>query len=188
VPDSQHKEWNVALDPSAYRHIFELPCPVYWMPCFDDLAKFEAQTHGTYWRFQQGEVLRHVSPLLQNYFLYAFSRNTDQRWLSQILNSVNQQVLETQSNSWRNMWCTAGFLHLAGLTATTNGELVEQANIGDSETLFHFRPVKVHLEDSGMHRWELTDQPNNHFLFEVNDIQTYMRQMPVVLRKLLERI
>ncbi|MBC7078563.1 MAG: nucleoside hydrolase, partial [Synergistales bacterium] len=29
-------EWNVTLDPEAYQAMFALPCPVYWMPCFED--------------------------------------------------------------------------------------------------------------------------------------------------------
>ena len=28
-------EYNVVLDPLSYAAIFALPCPVYWMPCFD---------------------------------------------------------------------------------------------------------------------------------------------------------
>ncbi|HOJ33022.1 MAG TPA: hypothetical protein PKY35_08420 [Candidatus Hydrogenedentes bacterium] len=188
LPGNHDKEWNVALDPAAYRQIFEIPCPIYWMPCFDDLARFESHAHGSYWRFRQGDVLDHLSPAVQNYFLYALSRSTDQRWLSQILGGVNSVALEIQSKSYRNMWCTAGFLHLAGLTVTRAGDLVPRFDIPESETLFHFRPVRISWENSGANRWEPTDQPGRHFLFEVNDVEKYKSTMPTILRKLLEKL
>ena len=30
-------EYNVELDPFSYQSVFQLPCPIYWMPCFHSL-------------------------------------------------------------------------------------------------------------------------------------------------------
>ena len=188
VPDLKHKEWNVALDPWAYRALFDLPCPVYWLPCFDDLAKFESQVHGSFWRFRQGDILNYLSPPVQNYFLYALTRSTDQRWMSQITGSVNTKALEIQGSAYRNMWCTAGFLHLAGLTVTRNGDLASRTDFADSDTLFHFRPIRVELDQSDVSRWEFVDESENRFLFEVSDVAQYKARMPMALRALLEKL
>lgn len=34
-------EYNVALDPYAYSVMFDLPCPLYWMPCFHNVESME---------------------------------------------------------------------------------------------------------------------------------------------------
>jgi len=50
-------EYNVDLDPLSYSSIFSIPCPVFWMPCFETApsrpykATFEMGTYGTYYNF-----------------------------------------------------------------------------------------------------------------------------------------
>ena len=56
-------EYNVVLDPVSYAAIFELPCPVYWMPCFDVVPgpqdeSFAAGAYGTYYRFSRRTFCR----------------------------------------------------------------------------------------------------------------------------------
>ena len=44
-------EWNVGLNGGAYAVTFELPCPIYWMPCFHGVSKTGviAAEYGTDW-------------------------------------------------------------------------------------------------------------------------------------------
>ncbi len=77
-------EYNVALDPVSYAAIFELPCPVYWMPCFEVVpgpqdTSFAVAKYGTYYRFQQKEILPRLSPRLQNYFAFMFKQGFPER-------------------------------------------------------------------------------------------------------------
>jgi inosine-uridine nucleoside N-ribohydrolase len=38
--EAARKEWNVRLDPAGYAAIFDLPCPVYWLPCFHTVKAY----------------------------------------------------------------------------------------------------------------------------------------------------
>ena len=50
-------EYNVNLDPASYAAIFDLPCPVYWLPCFEvapgEGVPFAPGDFGTFYRFAQ---------------------------------------------------------------------------------------------------------------------------------------
>jgi len=55
-------EYNVNLDPASYATLFDLPCPLYWLPCYDHLDPHgpdprAVMRHGTYYQFSMGEVL-----------------------------------------------------------------------------------------------------------------------------------
>jgi len=68
-------EWNVHLNRGAYATVFELPCPVYWLPCFNTFANTAITgEYGANWSFQQKEVLSHLSTRAQVYFAYVFEQ------------------------------------------------------------------------------------------------------------------
>ncbi|MHC4147365.1 MAG: nucleoside hydrolase, partial [Planctomycetota bacterium] len=49
-------EYNVTLDKYAFAAIFDLPCPVYWMPCFEDMESRRERPireYGTHYKFRQ---------------------------------------------------------------------------------------------------------------------------------------
>ena len=93
-------EYNVALDPHAYATIFDLPCPVYWMPCFETLQEpFQVSEFGTFYRFRQGDVLPHLSEGVQNFFAYVFRTAAEGKnppsqtdWLQRLLARSGCQV------------------------------------------------------------------------------------------------
>ncbi|HEY5583315.1 MAG TPA: hypothetical protein VIK78_02350 [Ruminiclostridium sp.] len=76
--DMEKLEYNVSLDPFSYRGIFNIPCPIYWMPCFEIYPKppamdyeFTKGEYSTYYKFRQDEILPYLSDKVQKYFLYA---------------------------------------------------------------------------------------------------------------------
>ena len=128
-------EWNASLEPAAYAALFRAPCPVYWLPCFEVVHPapadlFRAAEYGSFYRFRQGEILPCLSPRVQNYFLYMFgaggsgganAASRDPPWLRHLTGPVDAEALAAQNRGERNMWCTAGFLHAAGLSVTGEG-------------------------------------------------------------------
>lgn len=192
-------EWNVSLDPAAYAAIFELPCPVYWMPCFDGLAPgpdrpARVGPFGTFYRFRQGEVLPHLSPAVQNYFAYMFSQGRSlgkpsqaspmrPDWLHTLNTKPDPALLERLGAMDRAMWCTAGFLHAAGLTVTPEGNLVplQQA----SQAVFSFDPIEVACSPQGVTTWKPAEGTSNRFIFHVRDVAQYETAMTTALRTVL---
>ncbi len=195
-------EWNVSLDPGAYAAIFELPCPVYWMPCFDGLPPgpgrpLRVGPFGTYYRFRQGEVLPHVSPAVQNYFAYMFLHGRslgkpDQTplpgtdWLRALLAKPDPALGERLGAMDRNMWCTPGFLHAAGLTVTPEGQLVPLAS--SAQAVFTFDPIEVSCSREGVTMWKPAQGASNRYIFHVRDVARYEAAMTAALRTLLKRL
>lgn len=195
-------EWNVGLDPGAYAAIFELPCPVYWMPCFDGLPPGPGRPprvgpFGTFYRFRQGDVLPHLSPAVQNYFAYMFlhgrslakpTETTPPRpgWLRTLLAQPDPVLAERLGAMDRAMWCTAGFLHSAGLTVTSEGEIAPLAQTAHS--VFTFDPIEVSCSPQGITTWKPAGGTSNRFIFHVRDVAHYESAMTAALRTLLKRL
>lgn len=182
-------EYNVTIDPYSYSKMFKLPCPLYWMPCWHELEANKApavNTHGTYWRFNQGEILPFLSQQMQRFFAYALGKVTDDRWLSYLKYPLNKDTIEMQSTMRREMWCTAGFLHAAGKTVTADGEIVP---IGTPEInpVFEFIPINVVCGDDGRITWEFSDS-DNRFIFKILDIENYETAMTKALKSLICRL
>lgn len=195
-------EWNVHLDPAAYRAAFDLPCPIYWMPCFEEVPSgpgedFKTAEYGTFYRFQQGEVLREVSPALRNFFAYMFLHGNLLRdgdkpftprpdWL-RFLVAEPDPVLAARIDSMdRNMWCTAGFLHAVGLTVTHDGRVIPARAAADP--VFTFDRVTVSFAEGGATQWEEADAAAAsppRFIFHVRNVSCYPSAMTSAMRSLL---
>ena len=80
------REYNVELDPASYAAIFAVPCPVYWLPCFERLGPggtFSplAARHGTFYQFRMGEVFSRLTPPMQRFFLSMLDQEPATNWL-----------------------------------------------------------------------------------------------------------
>ena len=182
----QALEYNVALDPDAFDAVFDIPCPIFWAPCFDTTAKmFEGGTYGTFYRFTQGEILPYVSDALQKYFAYALGCVMDPRWLSYLALPKNEGMLRYYCEQVRHMWCTAGFLHCAGKTVAKDGSIVPNASPVDA--LFSFEPIEATC-GAGRVTWTHTDRPTNRYIFKINHIDAYAAAMTKAMKSLLMQL
>ncbi|MGE5294742.1 MAG: hypothetical protein ACM3VT_07925, partial [Solirubrobacterales bacterium] len=175
------------LDRLAYRAVFDLPCPVYWMPCFETLDgpdPWRTAEFGTYYRFRQSEILPYLSRQVQNYFAYMFARKTDHSWLRTLDGKPDEAVLADQATKDRAMWCTAGFFHAAGYTITPDGS-TPRRNAGAADAVFSFDPVR--LTGAGPDGSDWTSDPNaaNRFIFHVRDTQRYGPAVTQAMKSLL---
>jgi hypothetical protein len=180
-------EYNVTLDRNAFAAIFDLPCPVYWMPCFEELGsprQWEVREYGTHYKFRQEKILPHLSDMVQNYFAYMFGKYTDSNWLGYLKGKKDEVLLAKVGSMDRNMWCTAGFLHAAGYTATHDGQIVSR-NEKHAEPVFTFDAVKVKCDDNGVTHWIGDDNSKDRFIFHVRDRDNYQSAMTAAMKSLL---
>jgi hypothetical protein len=173
-PANQKIEWNVGLEPAAYAAIFDIPCPIYWMPCIN----------GTYYNFQQSLILPHLSDKVQNYFAYMFARKTDHNWLAYLTGPKDQALLGEQGGKKRNMWCTAGFFHATGQTVLSDGTVVGLEKARD-KGVFAFEPVRIECDDTGRTRWTSDANSSSRFIFRVRDKESYGPAMTSAMKSLL---
>jgi hypothetical protein len=184
---SSKLEYNVTLDRNAFAAIFDLSCPVYWMPCFEELGsprQWEVREYGTYYKFRQNDILPHLSDMVQNYFAYMFGKYTDSNWLGYIKGKKDEALLAKVGSMFRNMWCTAGFLHAAGYTVTHDGQIVS-LNEKHAEPVFTFDAVKVKCDDNGVTHWAHDESSKDRFIFHVRDTDNYQSAMTDAMKSLL---
>lgn len=185
--DNGRLEYNVALDPGAYAGIFRLPCPVYWMPCFHSVfapgGEMEVGEFGTFYRFRQEALFDRLSPRMQNYLLNMLARRESSRWLTCLDAPVDPRLRAHFGALDRNMWCTGGFLHAAGLTVHLDGTIAPLGEQPERE-VFEFVPVSVQCGDDGRCRWE-AKADSDRFIFRVRDERAYPGAMTAALGELL---
>ena len=180
-------EYNVTLESYAFAAIFDLPCPVYWMPCFEELesgGQQEVNEYGTHYKFRQDEILPGLSDMVQNYFAYMFGKYTDSNWLGYLKGTKDEALLSKVGSMDRHMWCTAGFLHAAGYTVSRDGQIVS-LNEKHAQPVFTFDAIKVKCADNGLTHWVGDDSSKGRFIFHVRDTENYQSAMTGAMKSLL---
>ncbi len=190
---AQRLEWNVNLDPANYAAIFEAPCPVYWLPCFEVVHRrsrelLRVSEFGSFYRFRQEEILPRLSARMQNYFLSMYAAGDRKAaaagggrpWQQQLDAPVDAALLAAQAGRDRNMWCTAGFLNAAGLAVTKAGEVVPRATARDP--VFVFEPIRVQCTAAGVTTWSRDPTSTNRFLLRVTDVERYGPALTAALK------
>ena len=181
------REYNVTLDKRAFAAIFDVPCPVYWMPCFEEMETRRERSireYGTHYEFRQTQILPHLSPSVQNYFAYMFGRYTDHNWLHYLKGPRDEALLSKVGDMVRHMWCTAGFFHAAGYTVTRDGKIVSRDKNSD-QAVFSFDPIKIRCTDNGVTEWTPDDRSKQRFIFHVRDVEHYQSAMTTAMKSLL---
>ncbi len=188
-------EYNVKLDPASYAAMFELPCPLYWMPCFEHAkGPFRVAEWGTYYSFRHENVLPALSPRVQNYFGMMYRHGQAAKtgetesagawnWLRGLEAPVDAEQMAALGPASRAMWCTAGFLHAAGKTVTRGGEIVARG--ATAEPVFTFDPIRVRCGANGVTEWAADAKARQRWIFHVRDVERYAAAMGAALRTLL---
>ena len=197
VPD----EYNVAIDRKAFVRIFQLPCPVYWMPCLKAIEENRVilGENDCWYKFQQQEILPDLSNSMQNYFIFAFKVGwqpdpksevlksfsyTNFQWLRAIKSEPNRQDIVKYGGFERNMWSTPAFLHCAGKTVTCEGKIIDCEKLKQDDAAFAFKPVKIKIKNDEIIEWSLTEEPTNRYIFHKNT-KCYDVAMTKALKELL---
>lgn len=180
-------EYNVELNPAGYAALFDLPCPIYWCPCWHMTEHHHVGRHGTFWRFPHNDVLATLREDVQKYFLYMFDQEPSHRWLTYLRRPLDARQWAYFMEQKRNMWSTASLLHAASLTVTVDGEIVDLAS-GQS-SVFHFVPVRVTCDDDGRTSWEAGSSGKAaRYLFEITEEAAYAGAMTTALCSLLREL
>ena len=199
--DGDPNEYNVTLDSKAFARIFQLPCPVYWMPCLKAIKddKVVLGEYDCWYKFKQQEILPDLSHNMQNFFMFAFKPGwqpnpkseveklfsyANFQWLRAITSEPNTQDVTKYGSFERNMWSTPAFLHSAGKTVTFKGEIIDCNKIEKDSAVFSFKPIKIKINDDGVIEWSLAEGSTNRYIFQKNT-ENYDAAMTKALKKLL---
>ncbi len=152
-------EWNVRMEPVAYKALMSSGLPIYWCPCVTGAfapPSAEEISEGRafctfYFADNQRELLSGCRKEARNYFAYALDRSTADPIA--FLEGPEQEL----PTDGRNMWCTAPLLHASGreIYRTQDGEYLactpaeaRRKGIGQNRVdVFGFEPVRLEFED-----------------------------------------
>jgi hypothetical protein len=192
APDARREPWleyNVELDPGAYASMFDVPCPLYWLPCLERTSPVQPDhdplgPNASWFKFPMREVLPHLAPPLQRFFLSMLDQEPATDWLRSLSAPVDAAKLESWGNRLRNMWCTAGFLHLAGLVQPAHGPLAS-AKAARADAPYRFVEVQVECDDQGRTRWRPGRSKPPRYKLEVADAANYAKAMTEAIKELI---
>ncbi len=180
-------EYNVMLDKTAYAAIFDLPCPLYWLPCFEGTESDGGpvvREYASHYVFRQSEILSKLSPPLKNYFAGMFSRDTRADWLNALHDTPDDAFLAEQGKKDRHMWCTAGFFHLAGYSVSAKGDIVQRDKASETGVCA-FEPIQVTCGEEGITRWRADPNSKSRFILHIRDKANYASAMTMAMSTLL---
>ncbi len=180
----QELEFNVRLNPQAYAALFDLPCPLYWAPCWHECGIREVGEWGSFYWLAHTDILPHLHPRLQHYFAFMFAQEESPLWLRALAEPSNTRWREDLLRQRRGMWSTASLLHAAGYAANKNG-LCERE---DKDAVFAFVPANVRCDDDGRTHWSRANEQGDRYILRVKDTAHYASAMTAAVKELLEGI
>ena len=181
--DSGEMEWNVKLDPKPYAQIFRLPCPIYWLPCWNRPGK--RGRNGSYWVFRQDRAFAYARPETLNYFVGMLGKRPATEWLKMIEGPVDHLACMAFGRQNRNMWCTAGFLHAAGLAVRCDGTIARLG--GDTgKAVCRFIPIEVTCTEEGRTAWKPSAKETGRFIIDIVDESVYDEAMTRAITTLIQ--
>ena len=180
-------EFNVRLDPAAYAAMFDLPCPLYWFPCWNVTEVRQSGGSGSFYWLPHREALAEISNSAANFFAYMFSKSTEPKWLRAMSSPPPAELWEYILAGKRGMWSTGSLLAAAGLAVTRDGDIVPTGEADDA-AVFRLIPVEATCADDGRTTWrerpaEPVMAPGGsrttapRWMFSVTDVPRYPEAM-----------
>jgi hypothetical protein len=169
-------EFNVRLDPAAYAAMFDLPCPLYWFPCWHTTEQRESGADGSFYWLPHREALAGISAGLANYFAYMFDKSANPKWLRAMKTMPPATAWEKILGEKRGMWSTASQFAAAGLSVTKAGEIVPTEDAG-SAAVFKLTPVEATCADDGRTTWKRVGTPTGRWMLSVTEPARYPAAM-----------
>lgn len=177
-------EYNVEIDRYAFLTIMRSGLPMYWCPCF-------GEEYGTFWTFQQREVLDTAPLPVQNYFVFALTKRKGIDPITTLSAPLNSNKKKRIWKGFRNMWCTAPFIHAAGrkiykLANERYVTLTAPPNNAKEIQLFEFVPAFVSVDNDLRIEIDLQKGEVNMHVFRVLNKTEYGKVLTSCLRELFK--
>ncbi|MDO5552239.1 MAG: hypothetical protein Q4G68_00630 [Planctomycetia bacterium] len=181
-PDEE--EYNITANRAGQAALFnDVPCPVYWFPCWHTTLDWKMGGNATYFEGAHELLLNEASPALRYFMYYMFSHSQDVNWMRNMENGVEDdpwfKMIRTQNNGARSLWATTSLFMLANRTVTRDGDIVATDEVDPNDALYRLENIHVKADDRGRITWNYCDEESNRKIFHVLDDEKYC---PAMLR------
>jgi pyrimidine-specific ribonucleoside hydrolase len=164
------REWNVGLDPEAYRGLWRTGLPIHWYPCATERGAFNADhERGTYWKTTHRAIFRDAAPSLRAWFAFALTGDGRGDIIGALADDVHADVWNRILDMERNMWATVSLVMAAGrvLAKTPEGWRFVSSGVVTKEFVWPWRldPIEATVTPEAGIGWRLTEAKQNALLF-----------------------
>lgn len=185
-------EWNVMLDPMAFRILWDSGLSIHWFPCATEAGAFDPEPErGTHWSATHAELLRDVSPSWRGWFGYGLSGSAREDLPEAMADLRDGEVWAKLDVERRSMWSTASLAMAAGrvLAQTPSGwrfAAERAAHEADWERWpWRLDAISAQPRPDAHVEWATTEPPSRHQLFGRKAGRGYGRAMTEALNALL---
>jgi len=187
------REWNVGLDPAAYRGVWQSGLPVDWYPCATERTAFDqVNERGTYWKATQEDLFRGISPTLRAWIAYSFSGSQRGDIIRVLSEEVDESVWKRILSGQRNLWSTGSLVITADrvLAQTPEGwRFIPAAEAGGLATWpWRLDPIGASVNEEAQIHWRLAADNRRYRLFGRRAGKAYGTAMAEALNALLKSL
>lgn len=173
ITEGREREWNAVLSRAAYAAMFDLPCPLYWCPCFHMIQKepdyfgpCNEGENGSVFLAEQSPLFDRMSLRVRNFFRYMFERSNDPFWLTWLDRKGPSPALEEERGQKRRFYSTASIFHAADQAVEPDGSVTGWNKARDP--VYTFEPVEAACDDSGVTRWRYASSDTGRYILKVS--------------------
>jgi pyrimidine-specific ribonucleoside hydrolase len=165
-------EWNVTLDPVAYRILWDSGLPIRWFPCATKKSAFDPEPErGTHWSATHETLLAGLPAHWRGWFAYGLSGSARGDILRATEELGQGAGWENLQAARRSMWSTASLVMMTGreLIRTERGWrfVTESREAGSEPEAWPWRldPIEAAVGEDAQITWSETTSPTPHRLF-----------------------
>lgn len=186
-------EWNVGLDPVAYRAMWQSGIPINWFPCATEQGAFDPEPErGTHWSATHAELLTGLDERWRGWFAFGLSGSARSDVTSAMAELATGETWQALQHDRRSMWSTTSLVMAAGrrLALTNRGWRFVGASEVERHRLdvwpWRMDPIEVRVRQDAHVDWTLTSANFAHRLFGRRPGSDYGRAMKEALNALLQ--
>ncbi|RPH34094.1 hypothetical protein EHM92_07980 [bacterium] len=164
------QEWNVGLDPEAYKGLWRSGLPIRWFPCASERSAFDSESdRSTYWKTTHAALLQKIAPPLQAWFAYALSGSSRADIIRVLTEKPSQSSWDALLLQERNLWSTASLVMGTGrvLARTADGWRFVSNGAPGKEEVWPWRldPVNATVNEQAEVQWQIAEEKGKALLF-----------------------
>ena len=174
-------EWNVALDPFAFRRLLTSDLRIALYPCAGVDGAFSYDAHNTYWRLPDRHFIRNLDPRIRSYLTFALGREIRADFLRALDGPLDEGLAQDRINSVHHVWETAVWLNVTSRKVVErDGKWqivsVDQIQPGDRVLRSDMLPCALKVREDARIAFEITEK-SNISIFNREDPKEYETAM-----------
>lgn len=184
-------EWNVALDVYAFTRILHSGLPISLYPCAGKDGGYVKDVNNTYWRMDNMDFLKEMSPKLQCYIDYALNQRLQNDFLRAMDKGAPYKEGRAKIMNTFHVWETALWLNSTGRVLVKGKDgtyaIKKLSEVESTDYILEnsLRPCKLVVRTDGRFQFFYTDKSSNLSIYYRTGIEENEKALNVAVPKLL---